>query len=180
MRRVRWFSSNYAPAFGRLVTPLVQGIRVRGPFSPHFTAENTDLVLIDGQGFGHTPESTASVSTQVTKRYAEVDAILLVDNAMQSMLGGSVSILRSVLASGYQRKLAIAFTHADQVSGPNLPDFASRRAHVLHAASGALGALREALGPTLVDEFERDLDRTFVHAWMVGQTHHHQIEGCSS
>ena len=90
MRRVRWFSSNYAPAFGRLVTPLVQGIRVRGPFVPHFTADSTDLVLIDGQGFGHTPESTASVSTQVTKRYAEVDAILLVDNAMQSMLGGSV------------------------------------------------------------------------------------------
>jgi len=167
MRRVRWFSSNYAPAFGRLVTPLVQGIRVRGPFSPHFTAENTDLVLIDGQGFGHTPESTASVSTQVTKRYAEVDAILLVDNAMQSMLGGSVSILRSVLASGYQRKLAIAFTHADQVSGPNLPDFASRRAHVLHAASGALGALREALGPTLVDEFDRDLDRrSFMLGWL--------------
>lgn len=167
MRRVRWFSSNYAPAFGRLVTPLVQGIRVRGPFEPHFTTESNDLVLIDGQGFGHTPESTASVSTQITKRYADVDAILLVDNAMQSMLGGSVSILRSVLASGYQRKLAIAFTHADQVSGPNLPDFAARRAHVLRAAAGALSALREALGASLVDEFERELDRrSFMLGWL--------------
>jgi energy-coupling factor transporter ATP-binding protein EcfA2 len=167
MRRVRWFSSNYAPAFGRLVTPLVQGIRVRGPFVPNFTDESSDLVLIDGQGFGHTPDSTASVSIQVTKRYADVDAILLVDNATQSMLGGSVSILRSVLASGYQRKLAIAFTHADQVSGPNLPDFASRRAHVLRATSGALRALREALGPTLVDEFERDLDhRSLMLGWL--------------
>lgn len=167
MGRVRWFSSNYAPAFGRLVTPLVQGIRVRGPFIPNFTDEGSDLVLIDGQGFGHTPDSAASVSIQVTRRYAEVDAILLVDNAMQSMLGGSVSILRSVLASGYQRKLAIAFTHADQVSGPNLPDFAARRAHVLRAAFGALTALRETLGPTLVDEFERDLDgRSFMLGWL--------------
>jgi hypothetical protein len=167
MRRVRWFSSNYAPAFGRLVTPLVQGIRVRGPFAPRFTAETADLVLIDGQGLGHTPDSTASVSIHVTRRYADVDAILLVDNATQSMLGGSVSILRSVLASGYQRKLAIAFTHADQVSGPNLPDFASRRAHVMRAASGALSALREPLGPPLVDEFERDLDRrSFMLGWL--------------
>ena len=82
-----------------------------------------------------TPDSTASVSIQVTKRYADVDAIFLVDNATQSMFGGSVSILRSVLASGYQRKMALAFTHTDQVSGPNLPDFASRRAHVLRSAS---------------------------------------------
>lgn len=167
MRRVRWFSSNYAPAFGRLVTPLVQGIRVRGPFKPHFGVESTELVFIDGQGFGHTPESTASVSTQVTKRYADVDAILLVDNAMQSMLAGSVSILRSVLASGHQRKLILAFTHADQVSGPNLPDFSSRRAHVLRSAVGALGALRIVLGTSLVDEFERDLDnRSFMLGWL--------------
>jgi hypothetical protein len=167
MRRVRWFSSNYAPAFGRLVTPLVQGIRVRGPFEPHFTTESNDLVLIDGQGFGHTPESTATVSTQITKRYADVDAILLVDNAMQSMLVGSVSILRSVLASGRQRKLGITFTHADQVSGPNLPEFAARRAHVLQAAAGALSALRETLGASLVDEFERDLvRRSFMLGWL--------------
>ena len=28
------FSSNYAPLFGRLLTPLVNGVRVAGPFSP--------------------------------------------------------------------------------------------------------------------------------------------------
>jgi len=167
MRRVRSFSSNYAPAFGRLVTPLVQGIRVRGPFRPHFATESSEMVFIDGQGFGHTPESTASVSTQITKRYADVDAILLVDNAMQSMLAGTVFILRSVLASGHQRKLILAFTHADQVSGPNLPDYSSRRAHVLRSAVGALGALRSVLGTSLVDEFERDLDnRAFMLGWL--------------
>jgi hypothetical protein len=165
--RVRWFSSNYAGAFGRLVTPLVQGIRVRGPFHPRFTSDVTDIVLIDGQGFGHTPESSASVSTQVTKRYAAVDAILLVDNAAQSMLPASLSILRSVLASGYQRKLAIAFTHVDQVVGPNLPDFASKQTHVMNAAAGALRSLHEVLGASLVETLERQLDnRCFMLGWL--------------
>lgn len=167
IRRVRWFSSNHAQAFGRLVTPLVQGIRVRGPFVPRFTKENFDIVLIDGQGFGHTPESTASVSTHVTKRYADVDAILLVDNATQSMLPASLSILRSALSSGHQRKLAIAFTHVDQVLGPNLPDFTSKRLHVVNSAVGGLRSLHEVLGASLVEALEKQLDdRCFLLGWL--------------
>ena len=167
IRRIRWFSSNYAPAFGQLVTPLVQGIRVRGPFRPCFTSERFDLVLFDGQGFGHTPESAASVSTHITKRYADVDAILLVDNATQPMLAASLSVLRSVLASGYQRKLAIAFTHTDHVEGPNLPDFSAKRAHVMRSIAAALGGLRETLGASLVEMLERDLDRRcFMLGWL--------------
>ena len=167
IRRVRWFTSNYAPAFGKLVTPLVEGIRVRGPFRPHFTTESVRLVLFDGQGFGHTPESNASVSTQVTKRYAEADAIVLVDNAEQPMLPASVSILRSVLSSGYQRKLVIGFTHADQVSGPNMIDFAAKRAHVVDTLIAALLGLHEALGGALVGTVERDLEsRCFMLGWL--------------
>jgi hypothetical protein len=164
---VRWFCSNYAQQFGHLVTPLVQGIRVRGPFHPRFTSEVNDIVLVDGQGFGHTPESTASVSTEVIRRYAEVDAILLVDNATQSMLPASLSTLRSVLASGYQRKLAVAFSHVDEVRGPNLQDFESRRAHVMNSVVGALRNLREILGASLVEAFERQLDgRCFMLGWL--------------
>ena len=167
IRRVRWFCSNYAQQFGQLVTPLVQGIRVRGPFHPRFTSEVSDIVLVDGQGFGHTPESTASVSTEVTKRYAEVDAILLVDNATQPMLPASLSILRSVLASGYQRKLAIVFSHVDEVRGPNLQDFESKKAHVMNSVVGALRNLREVLGASLVEAFERQLDgRCFMLGWL--------------
>lgn len=165
--RIRWFCSNYAQQFGRLVTPLVQGIRVRGPFRPRFTPEVSDIVLVDGQGFGHTPESTASVSTEVTRRYAEVDAILLVDNATQSMLPASLSILRSVLASGYQRKLAVAFSHVDEVNGPNLQDFESKRTHVMISAVGALRNLREVLGANLVEAFEQQLEkRCFMLGWL--------------
>ena len=81
LKQVRWFSSNFAPSFGRLLTPLVDGIRVVGPLFPTFTDHQAKLVLLDGQGLGHTPDSSTSVTTHITRRFAEVDAILLVDNA---------------------------------------------------------------------------------------------------
>jgi hypothetical protein len=34
LRKMRWFSSNHYREFGRLLTPLVDGIRVQGPFFP--------------------------------------------------------------------------------------------------------------------------------------------------
>ena len=80
IRQIRWFSSNYWPQFGRLLTPLVDGIRVRGPLFPNFTQDHSKVAFIDGQGLGHTPDSSASVTTRVTRRFGQVDVILLVDN----------------------------------------------------------------------------------------------------
>ena len=60
--QIRWFSSNFWPHFGRLLTPLVCGIRVKGPLFPAFTQSPPRLALIDGQGLGHTPDSTSSVT----------------------------------------------------------------------------------------------------------------------
>ena len=68
LRQVRWFSSNHFRQFGKLLTPLVDGIRVRGPFRPlRKELQVADkLVLLDGQGLGHTVEFVSSVSTKVT------------------------------------------------------------------------------------------------------------------
>jgi len=54
--QIRWFSSNFWPQFGRLLTPLVCGIRAKGPLFPAFTQSSPRLALIDGQGLGHTPD----------------------------------------------------------------------------------------------------------------------------
>src|SRR5207248_9008645 len=48
LRVLAQFTSNYAPLFGRLLTPLVNGIRVSGPFAPAWGAPSAKLVLIDG------------------------------------------------------------------------------------------------------------------------------------
>ena len=166
VRQIRWFSSNHYKAYGRLLTPLVQGIRVRGPFAPGFTDDVPRLVLIDGEGLGHTPESVANVSTHYTSRYRSVDVILLVDNAKQPMQAAPLSVLRSVATSGYQEKLAIAFTHFDSVKGDNLPGFRAKQDHVLGSVKSALSSLREAIGDVASGLDGRIDQRCFMLGWL--------------
>lgn len=158
IENIRWFSSNYAPEYGRLLTPIVDGIRVRGPLFPDFTDATPKLVLLDGQGLGHTPDASASVTTQITRRFADVNVILLVDNAQQPMQAAPLSVVRAVAASGHQQKLAIAFTHFDQVKGVNLPTFQAKRDHVVASLTNGLASLRDALGPAIVKSIERNIE----------------------
>lgn len=159
IREVRRFSSNYAPAFGTLLTPLVDGIRIRGRFFPAFTDRRASLVLIDGEGLGHVGDPAAGVAARITRRFADVDVILLVDSAKNPMLDAPASVLRSVAASGYQRKLAFAFTHFDLIKGQaNLPNFRSQRSHVMSAVHQKLTTLRDIVGLPAVRAIERDLD----------------------
>lgn len=158
IRQIRWFSSNYWPQFGRLLTPLVDGIRVKGPMYPELGKNEPKLVLIDGQGLGHTPDSTSSVTTHVTERFDQVDVILLVDNAQQPMQAAPLSVLRAIASSGHHEKLAIAFTHFDQIKGQSLPTFADKRAHVMASVLNAFANLRDVLGAPIVKAMEHDID----------------------
>jgi hypothetical protein len=158
IRQIRWFSSNYWPQFGRLLTPLVDGIRVRGPLFADFIEGQPKLALIDGQGLGHTADSSSSVTTHVTRRFPLVDVILLVDNAQQPMQAAPLSVLRALASSGHHRKLAVAFTHFDQIKGKNFQKFADKRAHVMASVLGALSSLRGVLGMGVVNAMERGID----------------------
>jgi energy-coupling factor transporter ATP-binding protein EcfA2 len=157
---VRWFSSNHHKQFGRLLTPLVDGIRVKGPLFPELAdiSEDPRLVLLDGQGLGHTATSVSSVSTRITNKFAKVDMILLVDNAQQPMQAAPLALLRSVGSSGFARKLAIAFTHFDQVKGANLGSFEQKRDHVLGSVGNAIASLRDIVGSGVAGAIERQVD----------------------
>jgi|LSQX01.1.fsa_nt_gb ABC-type dipeptide/oligopeptide/nickel transport system ATPase subunit len=147
IKSVNRFSSNYAPNFGRLLTPLVEGIRVAGPFSPKWhDGDLPKLVLLDGQGIGHTADSTSSISTGITRRFEIADFILLVDNAAQPMQAGPVAVLRTVASSGHEAKLAVAFTHFDEVKGDNLRGSAAKMDHVSGSFFNAVQAIGKALG----------------------------------
>ena len=158
IHQIRWFSTNFWPQFGRLLTPLVCGIRVKGPMFPAFTQSSPRLALIDGQGLGHTPDSTSSVTTHITKRFDRVDVILLVDNAQQPMQAAPLSVLRSVASSGHSTKLAVAFTHFDQIRGPSLRTSADKRDHVMASVLNALSNLRDTLGVPVTKSIEQDID----------------------
>lgn len=144
---VNRFSSNWAPNFGKLLTPLVDGIRVSGPFAPHWiSGAAPKLVLMDGQGLGHTLDSASSVSTRITKRYDTADLILLVDTAAQPMQAAPFEVIKSLVSSGQEGKLAICFTHFDDVKGDNLTNAAAKRAHVLSSLENAISEVGKILG----------------------------------
>lgn len=160
IKTVARFSSNYAPLFGRLLTPLVNGIRVAGPFTPRWSADFRKLVLIDGEGLGHTPTSAATLSTRVAKRMEEVDTVLLVDNATQPMQAAPVAALKAVAVSGNGTKLHYLFTHFDQVGGDNLPTFSAREEHVLASVENVLKAIGDELGPAAERVLRQRVDRS--------------------
>jgi len=147
LRTVSRFSSIYAPSFGTLLTPIVNGIRVAGPFEPAWLDSRPKLVLLDGEGLGHTPDSASSLPTSVTNRFSSVDAILLVDNGAQPMQAAPSAVMRSMVAVGQASKLVLCFTHFDQVLGDNLPTFTAKEQHILASAENTLRTIGEQLGP---------------------------------
>lgn len=143
---IRRFSSNYAPHFGKLLTPLVQGIRVKGPFKPSWCDSVPKLVFIDGQGLGHTTSTSNSLPSQIKSRINSSDVVLLVDSAKHPMQAASLTALRSLAASGNLEKLRVCFTHLDELKGDNLPNRKSRINHVSASLNQAISHIRETLG----------------------------------
>ena len=160
LKQVRWFTGNHGQQFGRLLTPLVNGIRVRGSFQPDAPDLRDDarrLVLLDGEGLGHSAREATSVSTKVTERFPETDMILLVDNAQSPMQAAPLELLRSVGSSGHGDKLAVVFTHFDQVRGDNLGSYTQKVNHVRASIGNAIISLRESLGAPVTEILERQL-----------------------
>lgn len=148
IRTVSLFSSNYSKLFGYLLTPLVNGIRISGPLFPTWASDDLPkLVLLDGEGLGHTAKSSAALSTTTTRRIEEVDAVVLVDNATQPMQAAPVAAMKQIVSTGNASKLLIVFTHFDEVKGDNLPTPSARAQHVLASAENVLSSIGEELGP---------------------------------
>ena len=159
MKSVSQFSSNYAPLYGRLLTPLVNGVRVTGPFAPAWEDGHAPkLVLFDGEGLGHTPKSASSVSTGVSQRIQEVDAVILVDNATQPMQAAPFAAMRHIVTTGNVRKLIVAFTHFDEVKGDNLTNVSQKAQYVVDSAENVLTAFGQDLGPNAERFLRRRID----------------------
>lgn len=163
IRTINRFSSNYAPNFGQLLTPLVEGLRVQGQFKPTWHDESEiKLVVMDGEGFGHTPESSESISTTITDRFKDADAIILVDNAEQPVQVAPQALLRALASSGQEDKLIVAFTHLDEVKGDNLGDMRARKLHVQRSLNNVITKIGEVLGGSAENALRRaTANRTF-------------------
>lgn len=152
--QLKFFSSNNAPDFGKLLTPLVSGMRVSGPFSPPASwgkEVDAQIVLLDGVGLGHTSESSQSLSTSITSLYDRADVILLVDDAQSPMGYWPRAVINGLVSSGHDYKVVVAFTHFDMVSGDNMP---TDRDKARHLQAAVKTAIRTIGSRRLESEFE--------------------------
>ena len=143
--RLRPYYQNNRKLFGALVTPLVQGIRVQGRFTPPLWEGpgQPTWVLIDGQGIGHEQGGTKinrTVPPELARRFSGADVICLVDRAVPAMTGDAPILLENLVVRGHQDRLALVFTHFENVAAPDL-DFAGRKAKVLEGLSSAIQAI---------------------------------------
>ncbi|QOJ27476.1 MAG: hypothetical protein HRU80_00785 [Ignavibacteriales bacterium] len=143
---LKFFSSNSSKLFGKLLTPLVSGIRTQGPFKPDFLERIPKLVILDGEGMGHIPNTAANLPSNVIENFDNSDAIILVDNAQNSMLASPYAVIKSTAISGHYRKLVVCFTHFDSVSGDNLPTLDDKIDHINGSVDNLLGKLENELG----------------------------------
>lgn len=159
LKRLRTFGGNDHAEFGQLLTPLVNGLRVRGPFHPTWAREIPYVMLIDREGLGHTPDSVSSLPSSTTRLFDEVDSIIVVDNAQQPMQAAPVAAIRQIAAAGHGDKLITCFTHFELVEGPNLPNLEARRFHVIASVDQVLSAIGSELGYPTERLLRQRLDR---------------------
>lgn len=152
--KIRPFFSNNSEKWGELLTPLVNGMRVRGEFSPKWGSIPGGLVIVDGEGLGHVSPNVSSVtiSTKIARQMDNADAIILVDNATQPMLAAPAAVLMDAFLGGNADKLFVCFTRMDHVEGDNLPNFKHKKRHVRKSAENAINSI----GQTIARKIDAD------------------------
>lgn len=129
LKAVRWFCSNSKEEWGHLLTPLVTGIRVSGPFRPEWVpiGQSYEHVFVDTQGLDH-EKPTTELSSETTSMFAKVQNILFVESGKDSLKSQSArKVMEAIAGSGYTANLTVALTHMDLVVGDDIPSDDDRK-----------------------------------------------------
>lgn len=152
---VKFFSGISVRSWGNLLTPLVNGIRVSGPFTPNWANKGLKLVIIDTEGLSHKANVSADLPENVVSLFDDVDCITLVDSAKNAMTHFAAGkALEAIVSSGHTRKLCVAFTHMDAVSGENLRGVKARNAYVF---AGLRNVIENQVAKAVSNELARYL-----------------------
>ena len=172
---LRFFSGISDRSWGRLLTPLVNGMRVQGPFQAGWTPTESRLVLMDTEGLGHKANSTADLPEQTAVLLHEADVILLVDSAKNGLTNYAAGkALESIANSGLTRKLAMVFTHMDMASESGLK---GQRLHD-QIFSGLRNVVDNQLSKSLTPESAKFLlERLQGHTFYVGRINKAEAKG---
>jgi ABC-type oligopeptide transport system ATPase subunit len=148
--KAKIFVSDSYKAWGKLLTPLVKAIRLKGPFVEAESDEVIPMVITDGIGLGHSTNSI-SVPASVLSRCAKADVIIFVDSAANPMMANAKEALKSLIEYGYADKIVFAFTKMDLVSGNNYRNLGDKKQHVFTTLKNYLMFLRKQENTVLSD-----------------------------
>lgn len=153
--------------WGRLLTPLVNGMRVQGPFAAKWAANEPRLVLMDTEGLGHKANATADMPEQTAATLQEADVILLVDSAKNGLTNYAAGkALEGIANAGLTRKLALVFTHMDMAAESGLK---GQRLHD-QIFSGIRNVVDNQLSKSVTADSARFLlERLQEHTFYVGR-----------
>lgn len=156
---LRFFAGISATRWGRLLTPLVSGIRIAGPFQPTWATTIPRLVVFDTEGLGHKADASADLPDHLVGMFNEVDSIVLVHSAKSAMDFSVGKALEALVSAGQTKKTIIAFTHMDDVHGPNLRG----RAKNEHAFNNLRNIVENQLAKSLPSEVIRYVTEHLEH-----------------
>jgi hypothetical protein len=148
---LRLFAGIADTRWGRLLTPLVNGIRVAGPFQPTWATTIPKLVVFDTEGLGHKADASADLPDHLISMFSEVDGIILVQSAKSAMDFSAGKALEALVSAGQTKKTIVVFTHMDVVRGPNLRG----RAKSEHAFNNLRNIVENQLAKSLQPEVIR-------------------------
>jgi len=135
--QVRYLIGNDASLFGSLISPLIEKIRLSGPFAPRGES-CSQLSVMDSEGLGHISSTATTLPVAITDHFSEFDSIVLVDNSKQPMQAATQAVIKASYLYGHEHKLILANTHFDQIHGANLPDSYAKKRHLTGSAENFL------------------------------------------
>ena len=150
---LRLFAGIATTRWGHLLTPLVNGIRIAGPFQPTWATTVPKLVLFDTEGLGHKADASADLPDHLVAQFSEVDSIVLVHSAKSSMDFSVGKALEALVSAGQTKKVSVAFTHMDDFHGPNLKG----RAKLDHAFNNLRNIVENQLAKSLPPDVVRSV-----------------------
>ncbi len=127
---VRPFCSNLKEEWGDLLTPLVTGIRVSGPFRPDWAPDGEDYahVFVDTQGLDHEKPAT-ELSLETTSLFGQVQNILFVESGKDALKSQSArKVMEAIAGAGYTANVTVLLSQMDWVVGDDIPTDEDRMA----------------------------------------------------
>ena len=96
------------------ISPVIEYARIQGKLIANWL-EDTELVLVDGEGIGHDTREAGQIDPRHYDQFYLADHVVLIEESRRPFVGGGKHALKNIYSRGYGDKLAIFFSKLDEV-----------------------------------------------------------------